>query len=373
MARRPPGPGPAPLRARLLPGVLLAEMLLLPLLRPGQSCSPCFCFATPDTVQCRYVRLQEPPPDLPAPVRNLSVVGGNLTVLRRAAFAGGWARGEAARPLAHLTLLVLTHDRIEALEEAAFAGLPALAALNLSHNPLRSIAPGAFLACARLRVLSLNQALLARARPPPLGLEELLGGALANLSLARLELAGNRLRALPPGWALPPGLRELDARNNSLQAPRVDGLAGALQLRLAGNPLACECAALRPLLLWLSNATWRAPDRRELRCASPPPLRDALVLRLRPRQLKCLDDGAAWALLEPGVPEQKELETVSYVFLGIVLALIGLVFLMVLYLNRRGIKRWLNNLREACRDQMEGYHYRYEQDSDPRRASPGDL
>ncbi|KYO37799.1 hypothetical protein Y1Q_0011136 [Alligator mississippiensis] len=43
---------------------------------------------------------------------------------------------------------------------------------------------------------------------------------------------------------------------------------------------------------------------------------------------------------------------------------------MVLYLNRRGIKRWLRNLREACRDQMEGYHYRYEQDAEPRRASP---
>ncbi|KFO84370.1 Trophoblast glycoprotein-like, partial [Buceros rhinoceros silvestris] len=47
----------------------------------------------------------------------------------------------------------------------------------------------------------------------------------------------------------------------------------------------------------------------------------------------------------------------------------GIVFLMVLYLNRRGIKRWLHNLREACRDQMEGYHYRYEQDSDPQSTS----
>ena len=62
-----------------------------------------------------------------------------------------------------------------------------------------------------------------------------------------------------------------------------------------------------------------------------------------------------------------ELEA-SYVFFGLVLALIGLIFLMVLYLNRRGIQRWMRNLREACRDQMEGYHYRYEQDADPRRA-----
>ncbi|KAL4695956.1 hypothetical protein H8957_001799 [Semnopithecus entellus] len=36
--------------------------------------------------------------------------------------------------------------------------------------------------------------------------------------------------------------------------------------------------------------------------------------------------------------------------------------------HSRGIQRWMRNLREACRDQMEGYHYRYEQDADPRRV-----
>ncbi|XP_015283943.1 PREDICTED: trophoblast glycoprotein-like, partial [Gekko japonicus] len=180
--------------------------------------------------------------ELPAAVRNLSIVGGNLTVLRAAAFAGGWREGGegggAARPLADLTLLVLTHDAIEALEEAAFAGLPALAPLDLSHNRLRSVAPGAFAGCAQLRTLRLNQGLEARdAR----GLGELLAGALANLSLVRLELAGNRLRELPPATALPPGLRHLDVRNNSLQAlaaEQLDGLAalGRPRLHLAANP-----------------------------------------------------------------------------------------------------------------------------------------
>uniref|UniRef100_A0A8D0BRG5 LRRCT domain-containing protein n=1 Tax=Salvator merianae TaxID=96440 RepID=A0A8D0BRG5_SALMN len=224
-----------------------------------------------------------------------------------------------------------------------------------AHNPLRALAPAAFAACARLRTLRLNGALLAA---PP---DELLGaGALANLSLLRLELAGNRLRALPPPRAsLPAALDELDVRNNSLRALRAGellGLDGLQRLQLAGNPLHCDCASLRPLLSWLRNGTARLPDRRNLRCASPAALRERPVLRLRPGQLDCLE-GA--------------LETASYVFFGIVLALIGLVFLMVLYLNRKGIKRWLSNLREACRDQMEGYHYRYEQDSDPRRASPG--
>ncbi|XP_061485721.1 trophoblast glycoprotein-like [Rhineura floridana] len=376
MAQRPAGHGRAPLSAGLLlPCLLLAAMLLLPLIQAGaRSCPSCFCFATPDTIQCRYVRLLEPPAELPSAVHNLTIVGGNLTVLRAAAFAGGWAGGEAVRPLGNLTLLVLTHDRIEALEDAAFAGLPALATLDLSYNPLRSVAPGAFAACARLRALRLNQALLAAEAPP---FEELLDGALANLSLARLELAGNRLRELPAPGVLPPGLEELDVRNNSLRALRPEGLEdlallGRLQLQLASNPLHCDCASLRPLLLWLRNATWRVPDARSLRCASPPALRDRPILHLQPLQLDCLD-GADWGLLDPDGPEEEELETASYVFLGIVLALIGVIFLMVLYLNRKGIKRWLNNLREACRDQMEGYHYRYEQDCDPRRASPGGL
>ncbi|XP_077197279.1 trophoblast glycoprotein-like [Paroedura picta] len=352
--------------------VVAAGLVLLALLVPsgGPCAAPCFCFATPDTLQCRLGRLLEPPADVPAAARNLSIAGARLPVLRAAAFAGGWLGGSAgptARPLPALTLLLLTHDAIEALEEAAFAGLPALATLDLSHNRLRDVAPGAFAGCAHLRTLRLNQALEAR---DAAGLARLLDGALTNLSLARLELAGNRLRELPPAAALPPALRHLDARNNSLQAldaAQLDGLAarGRPRLLLAANPLRCDCAALRPLLAWLRNAS--EAERAPLRCAAPRALQGRPVARLRPSQLGCPDD-------EDEDEEQGALsppETASYVFFGIVLALIGLVFLMVLYLNRKGIKRWLNNLREACRDQMEGYHYRYEQDCDPRRGGGG--
>ncbi|XP_074837019.1 trophoblast glycoprotein-like [Carettochelys insculpta] len=336
----------------------LATLLLPPLLlRAGQGCpGHCYCFATPELVQCSYVRLQEPPAELPRGVRNLTIAGGNLTVLRSAAFAR-----PGSGPLPELSLLLLARDNIEAVEERAFQGLPGLAVLDLSHNPLRALAAGAFLGCPRLRTLKLNQALLLLGEAP----EEPLAGALRNLSLRRLELAGNGLRALPAA-ALPDGLEELDLRNNSLQGLSPEELArldsaplARLQLHLAANPLRCDCA-LRPLLAWVRNASWRVPDARSLRCAAPRELSGAAALPLRPEQLGC---GAGRA------GEQEELETASYVFFGIVLALIGLIFLMVLYLNRRGIKRWLNNLREACRDQMEGYHYRYEQDTDPRRAS----
>ena len=39
-----------------------------------------------------------------------------------------------------------------------------------------------------------------------------------------------------------------------------------------------------------------------------------------------------------------------------------------LYVTCQAPLSWRGQRREACRDQMEGYHYRYEQDADPRRA-----
>ncbi|KAK0682146.1 TPBGL protein, partial [Pygoscelis papua] len=332
-------------------GLALLPLAVSPAAAPGGCPSACYCVATPELVQCRYERLEEPPRELPATVHNLSIAGSNLSVLRRAAFA--------ARPLPDLRLLRLRHDNIQVIEDMALQGLPALRTLDLSHNPLLSVAAGAFAGAPLLRTLQLNQALLAAP------LEEQLALALRNLSLRRLELAGNALRALPAAL-LPAGLEELDLRNNSLQrltaaelrSLEAPGLRG-LRLTLGANPLSCDCA-LRPFLAWLRVTAARLPDARSLHCAGPPPLRGATLLHLRPEGLAC-------AATEGGEPGQ--LETASYVFFGIVLALIGIVFLMVLYLNRRGIKRWLHNLREACRDQMEGYHYRYEQDADPRRAS----
>ncbi|XP_031461964.1 trophoblast glycoprotein-like [Phasianus colchicus] len=318
---------------------------------PGGCPSACYCVATPELVQCRYESLDEPPRELPTSVHNLSISGSNLSVLHRAAFA--------PHPLPDLRLLRLRHDNIQTIEDMALQGLPALRTLDLSHNPLRSVAAGAFSGVPLLRTLQLNQALLVAP------LEEQLALALRNLSLHRLELAGNGLRALPFSL-LPAGLEELDLRNNSLQrltstellSLEAQGLRG-LRVWLGSNPLQCDCA-LRPLLTWLRSSAARVPDARSLQCSKPPSLRGTAVLRLRPEGLGCSAD-------EGG--EAGQLETASYVFFGIVLALIGIVFLMVLYLNRRGIKRWLHNLREACRDQMEGYHYRYEQDADPRRAS----
>ncbi|XP_037697481.1 trophoblast glycoprotein-like [Choloepus didactylus] len=371
-----PQVGQPGLRGPLLPGLLFVAAALS---RPAAPCPfQCYCFGGPTLLlRCASgAELRQPPRDVPPDARNLTIVGANLTVLRAAAFAGVDADGEEEEEeevgvrLPLLTALRLTHNNIEVVEDGAFDGLPSLAALDLSHNPLRALGGAAFRGLPALRSLQLNHA-LARGG---LALLHKLDAALAPLAdLRLLGLVGNALSSLPPTALRLPRLEQLDARLNALaglstdelRALERDGGHPGPRLLLADNPLRCGCGA-RPLLAWLRNATERVPDARRLRCAAPRALHDHPFLDLDEVRLHCADGDADGREEEVGLAGP-ELEA-SYVFFGLVLALIGLIFLMVLYLNRRGIQRWMRNLREACRDQMEGYHYRYEQDADPRRA-----
>ncbi|XP_029424747.1 trophoblast glycoprotein-like [Nannospalax galili] len=373
MAPRAGQPG---LWGPLLPGLLLVAVALS---RPAAPCPfQCYCFGSPRLLlRCASgAELRQPPRDVPPDARNLTIVGANLTVLRAAAFAGGDADGDGDEEatdgvrLPLLTALRLTHNNIEVVEDGAFDGLPSLAALDLSHNPLRALGGGAFRGLPALRSLQLNHALL---RGGPAMLDALDAALVPLAELRLLGLAGNALSRLPPAALRLPHLEQLDAHLNELgglspdelRALERDGGLSRPRLLLADNPLRCGCTS-RPLLAWLRNATERVPDARRLRCASPLALLDRPLLDLDEARLSCADGDPNERGEEVDVAGP-ELEA-SYVFFGLVLALIGLIFLMVLYLNRRGIQRWMRNLREACRDQMEGYHYRYEQDADPRRA-----
>ncbi|XP_074158337.1 trophoblast glycoprotein-like [Sminthopsis crassicaudata] len=415
----PPPPQPTHGLPPLLlapPPLLLLLLLLLLLSTPGAPCPfQCYCFGSRETVSCSHVVLQELPQDLPTNVHNLSIVGSNLTVLHSAAFAGeelptaegnsshNSSGGWAVR-LANLTSLRLNQDNIQVVEDGAFWGLPHLASLDLSHNPLGTLGASAFRPLPALSVLRLNAAVQ--------GLGDQLDAALHGLAtLRRLELQANELTHLPPSALELAQLELLDVQSNALTrlapaelralggetqgTPTTPAAPGPRRLRvcLAKNPLLCDCGA-RALLTLLYKTPWQVPDARSLRCAAPQALQGVSLLALNESTLTCAQGppekdevneegkgkGKEEAEMEGDEEEGtegrdekgetgsgEELEA-SYVFFGIVLALIGVVFLMVLYLNRRGIKRWTRNLREACRDQMEGYHYRYEQDADPRRS-----
>lgn len=329
--------------------VCLAVLLLFfPVKADGYDCPPsCQCARESGTVTCRDGEDTELPAELPEWASTFILRGNNVTTLRRGAFSPNGTE-------LSLITVSLSHNGIQVIEPYAFLGLARLHLLDLSHNRLVSIWPGSFYGLLELRSLNFNQSVL-----PPAAAQLLnaLGGAEHLRSLHRLDLAGNNLTSMPTLRLHMSNLHTLVLTNNSIETVGRDDVSSLYQYKrmriyMSLNPFRCDCE-LEPFYDWLSNSS-QCPDSGSLVCSEPEARRGVLLEDLRGEEVDCVNEN---------------LETVSYVFLGLVLALIGVVFLMVLYLNRGGMKRWLNNIREACRDQMEVYHYRYEQDSDPRLAN----
>ncbi|NWW53640.1 TPBG protein, partial [Pedionomus torquatus] len=352
--------------------------LLLGCVRAQQPPDPCQtlcrCPEAAETVKCGDWNLTAVPADLPPFIRTLFITGSRLARLPAGAFP--------ARRLPLLSTLNLSHNHLRTVEAGALASLPALRRLDLSDNPLVSISPLAFgEGISPLEELVLRGSL--RDQGGFLSLAALLqSGTLRNLS--RLELADNGLLLLPAGiFASLPALRQLDLSNNSLVGLRnvsFQGLGQLQSLDLSGNSLGvlrnatlaqfrslpalrrialghntwvCDCA-VEDLVAWLKESD-QVEGKEALTCAYPEKMLGKALLKIDSSDLDCS--------VPVDLPSQ--LQT-SYVFLGIVLALIGAIFLLVLYLNRKGIKKWMHNIRDACRDHMEGYHYRYEINADPR-------
>nr|XP_040039167.1 wnt-activated inhibitory factor 2 [Gasterosteus aculeatus aculeatus] len=321
--------------------------LLFSPVRTNNVCpTSCICAKDPGTVTCRDGEDTEVPGDIPEWTSTLILQGRNISTLRRGAFMSNGTELQ-------MTTLSLSRNGIRAIEPYAFLGLPRLHLLDLSHNQLEYISGRAFHGLLQLRSLYLNHSI------SPAATEQLSNAldAQSLLNLHRLELAGNALKSIPPLRLDMHNLHALVLINNSITSVGGGDVTTLYQQKrvrvyLALNPFRCNCE-LGAFYYWLKNSS-QCPDAGRLLCSEPEAKRGVPVENLREEDVDCMSEN---------------LEAVSYVFLGIVLALIGVVFLMVLYLNRGGIKRWLNNIRDACRDQMEVYHYRYEQDSDPRLAN----
>lgn len=321
--------------------------LLLSPVRMDDACpSSCICTRGLRTVTCRDGDYTEVPRDMPKWTSTLTLTGSNISTLQRDAFMTNGTELE-------MTTLSLSYNGIQAIEPYAFLGLSRLHSLDLSHNQLEFISSRAFHGLPDLRSLNLNYSVSPAATAQ-------LSDALNTQSLRnlhRLELAGNKLTSIPLERLDVFNLHELVLINNSIEIIGEENVTSLYQQRrirvyLSLNPFRCSCE-LEAFYYWLKNSS-QCLDAGRLLCSEPEAKRGIPVEKLRGEEVDCMNEN---------------LEAVSYVFLGIVLALIGVVFLMVLYLNRGGIKRWLNNIREACRDHMEVYHYRYEQDSDPRLAN----
>lgn len=352
---------------------------------PGRCPAPCECSEAARTVKCVNRNLSEVPADLPPYVRSLFLTGNQLAVLPAGAFA-------RQPPLAELAALNLSGSRLKLVHAGAFEHLPNLRQLDLSHNPLADLSPFAFASSnasisppSPLVELILNHIVSPGDEGQNRSVETMVAAALraghALRQLCRLELASNNFLYLPRDvLAQLPSLRHLDLHNNSLVSLTYVSLRNLTHLEslhlednalkvlhnstlaelqglphvrvfLDNNPWVCDCH-LADMVVWLKE-TELVQGKARLTCAFPEKMRNRVLMELNSSDLDC----------DPMLPPS--LQT-SYVFLGIVLALIGAIFLLVLYLNRKGIKKWMHNIRDACRDHMEGYHYRYEINADPR-------
>ena len=338
----------------------------------GAAC-PDKCVCSTTTVKCVNQDLHAVPQPLPTNTKTLFITGNNITRISAASFP---------TRLDQLTDLYFTGNQLESLDAKVFSNLPKLRLLDLSNNQIQSFDASAFPANNTVQELVLSRVFYNQSYTEDL-LSLLQSGALPKLT--RLDLSNNELLVLTDGTLsrLPslvnltlqnssiisiqdgalrgPPLLELDLRDNALRKLSNSTLTDlslhpGMLLRLAGNPWRCDCN-MEDLLAWLKQGD-QVQDLQNLTCSDPEELKSQPLVLLEQAQLVCSYSGDMKGVLET-----------SYVFLGMVLALIGVIFLLVLYLNRKGIKRWIYNIRDACRDHMEGYHYRYEINTDPRLAN----
>ncbi|XP_063344237.1 trophoblast glycoprotein b [Pelmatolapia mariae] len=357
-------------RGRLRKSGVMFLLFLLAIVSSGHGC-PEECLCSSQTVKCQNKDLDKIPHFIPNNTKILFVSGNSISRISGDSFP---------TRLELLTDLHLSGNELEYVDTMAFNNLPNLVRLDLSNNTLQNFNESAFPNDNKLQHLNLSRSLHNHSTTDEL-LNFLRSRNLVKLTV--LDLSNNDLMILPSdiftglsslvslslqnssiidihnGTLRVPPLRDLDLRNNSLEELSSTMMAEFslkpdLRIQLAGNPWHCNCF-IEDTLMWLKNST-QVVDVQNLTCTNPKDLRRQPLLQLEKYELKCS-------------MEMKGVLGTSYVFLGLVLALIGVIFLLVLYLNRKGIKRWMYNIRDACRDHMEGYHYRYEINSDPRLAN----
>uniref|UniRef100_A0A3B4DDX3 LRRCT domain-containing protein n=1 Tax=Pygocentrus nattereri TaxID=42514 RepID=A0A3B4DDX3_PYGNA len=335
----------------------------------------CQCMEDTHSVRCVSASLSRIPPALPKNTLSLVIRGDQIHQIHQNCFNG----------MENISTLELTNNGIMELGSHAFSELRVLRRLDLSENRLVLIHPEAFsIPGSPLQQLILSGSLYNSTSVTDL-ITALRWGALS--SLLELDLSGNRLVLLPPGSFSPlPSLRDLSLANNSLVAVYSGTFSGLERLRdldlrfnafravssealreleklgqarvlLGQNPYSCSCEA-QEFSRWINSSSSQVGDADKLLCGSPDELQGVPVRMLSSRSPGCYGKANAG---EADVTLQT-----SYVFLGLVLGFVGMIFLLVIYLNRRDIEKWVTDLHAACRDVLEGYHYRYELDSDPR-------
>ncbi|KAM9806368.1 trophoblast glycoprotein-like isoform X2 [Syngnathus typhle] len=279
----------------------------------------CECFAVTHAVKCISKDLLTVPQMIPGYAKTVVITGNNIHKIGPDSFT----------ELENISKVILSNNRMTEMGSHSFSTLIHLRFLDLSDNQLSIIHPEALsIPGSPLQELNLSRSLYNFT-------------ALTDLTTALRwgDLRGLLRLDLSVYSGTFSGVNNLEVLDLTRNAFRTFGTDDLKELEKLGN--------IRILL-----------DADSVRCASPKTLANSRLRGLGSKVIGCI------------VPNQTEMTDLSlqtsYVFLGLVLGFVGMVFLFVLYLNRKGMKRWIVEMRDACHDVMEGYHYRYEIDSDPR-------
>ncbi|XP_078618885.1 trophoblast glycoprotein-like [Branchiostoma floridae x Branchiostoma japonicum] len=332
----------------------------------------CECSESTGIARCNKAGLTTIPASIPPYATSLTITGNSIPVI------------SGPMNSSSLLNLNLANNKIQVIENSSFDLLPFLRKLNLDRNPIKFVSRngrGFIYNLGSLRELSMIgcglgdgtsakgnrsnvQSLvytLAKSQLGSLKKLNLASNRLSSLpallldalpSLEALHLRNNTISEIPQNLFLKtPELRVIDLSFNRIRTVSVetteqfDKLASrhSIKVNLTSNPFYCDCA-LVGFISWMHqtrNVTIVKNVTYKCTASQSGPLSGRSIMNLIPKYLGCSSTSRGTGLRLP------------YAGLVVIIVVLSLLFVTVMYLNRRGIARHCTELQNARKGRVE--------------------
>ncbi|XP_041462851.1 protein artichoke-like [Lytechinus variegatus] len=289
--------------------------------------------------------------------------------------------------LPKLKRLDLSSNQINFTKPRSFSSycFPNLEQLILDNNALRLNAHTTFKSLDRLRGLHLNNALyknqsvseqlthtFIRSAMPSLEEIMLNDNMLGDLSpstfnfnvsgsspISRIHLRNSRLGVIQPQLfevETLPNLSFIDLSMNRITGLPEENLesfnkfSSALTINLTGNPLTCNCQ-LEDFVIWLKSNSTKVINPETLNCSEESIIHSGKrIIDLDPKDLTCTH------IRNTDMDEQMK---TSYILLIAVLSIIGILAIVILFMRRKEIIKFCNQMKQATKETFDTHHTSY--------------
>ncbi|XP_071818475.1 trophoblast glycoprotein-like [Apostichopus japonicus] len=338
------------------------------------------CTCHNDTLICSKKRETEPSfSEISRDVRELTITGYKIEELNTTRLLGANLINLKKLDLSNNRILTVTADSFsgddfpvlqtlvledneivfsysnESLGSRVFHGLSSLTELNL-NNALNKdfLRSGMFTGLLNQSEFVLRKLVLTENEMSYLSTE--LFALESTRSLEELYLSHNELRSVFDDTFTKkrlPNLTLLDLSHNSLDTITKKNIEDfktfdedLMQLNLSGNPFRCRCQ-LRDFIIWL-NDTNLVEGKADLMCRN---IAETPILDVTAHQIKC----------NKNMGKHRPAMYSQYVTLCIIFAIIGLLALIILFMRRKDIVRFCQQVRQATKDAFDSHqtHYNY--------------